>query len=105
MTYPAFCTSEADKKAYDIARGGGWESWIVGHADLRAIESGCWFDEAKARYAKTFIEKFCYREPKKPFILYPWQYRHVIGPLFGWTREGWTPPLPASLHLRPKEGR
>jgi hypothetical protein len=55
-------------------------SWVVGPADTRAIENGCYCDEAKTLHAKIFIETVRYLAPKKSFIPFRWQYRHLVGP-------------------------
>jgi len=47
-----------------------------------------WFDEASARKAVDFIEKFCTHVKGelggKPFLLEDWQKDDIIRPLFGW---------------------
>jgi phage terminase large subunit-like protein len=52
-------------------------------ADLRAIESGCYFSLPHALRVRTFFEKFLCIAPKRPFLLYDWQWR-CLGSLMGW---------------------
>lgn len=89
-SYPAFCASDADRRAFDVAADGGWSDWVYGPADLHAIKEGCRFEYAVADRVRTFFEKHLRHATGefqgKPFILIDWQWRDVIGPLFGWKR-------------------
>src|SRR5262245_38329666 len=72
------------------ARKAGWSEWIRTEADERAMSEGCYFDLAAAERVRDFFRKFL-RHSKgewagKPFELLDWQWRYVIGPLFGWKR-------------------
>jgi phage terminase large subunit-like protein len=67
-----------------------WKEWIRTDADWRAVAEGYWFDTAAAERVRTFFQKYL-RHSKgqwagKPFELLPWQWSHVIAPLFGWKR-------------------
>lgn len=84
MDYPEFCRTPADKVAYDKARLAGWAEWVRLPADLRAIEKGCYFSIKKALKVRRFFETLLYIAPGRPFILLDWQWKDVIGPLFGW---------------------
>ncbi|MCC7424456.1 MAG: terminase large subunit [Planctomycetaceae bacterium] len=64
--------------------------WIRTSADERFVSNGGWFDLAAAERVRTFFTKFL-RHSKgewagRPFELLPWQWRDIIGPLFGWKR-------------------
>jgi phage terminase large subunit-like protein len=59
-------------------------------ADERAVEQGCVFDLKAAQRVRDFYRRFL-RHSKgqwagKSFELLDWQWRDVIGPLFGWKR-------------------
>lgn len=84
LSYPSFVETKAERSAYDVARIGGWDEWVYNKSDLLAIQQGCYFDIKKALRPKRFIEQFCYLSPGKPFILFDWQWRRVVAPLFGW---------------------
>ncbi len=84
MEYPSFAKTEADKAAFDVAVEGEFEEWVYGVNDLRAIENGCYFDIDQALYVKDYIETYCFVSPHQPMILYPWQWTHIIAPIFGW---------------------
>ena len=62
-------------------------NWIKTKADELAVANGCYFDEKAANHARTFIETFLNVKPKKPFLLYPWQWESVVAPIFGWKQE------------------
>lgn len=66
------------------------ETWIDNDADRRAVAEGCVFDLAAAERVRDFLRRFC-RHSKgewanKPFELLDWQWRRIVGPLFGWRR-------------------
>lgn len=66
--------------------------WIVTASDRQAVADGCYFDLAAAERAREFVERFIkLPHPDKsaqtvPMKVLPWQWRHVIAPLFGWKR-------------------
>lgn len=73
------------------ARRAGWGDWIRGKADEHAIASGCYFDTAAAERVRGFFRDLLVhskgkRFAGKPFELLDWQWRDVIGPVFGWKR-------------------
>lgn len=72
------------------ARTEGWADWIQGPADHHALAAGCYFDVRAAERARTFFIRFLVHSTGihkgKPFDLLDWQWRKVIGPLFGWKR-------------------
>src|SRR5688572_6514468 len=59
-------------------------------ADQRAVDEGCYFDQAAADRVIQFFERYLYHVQGewagKPFILLPWQRDDVITPLYGWKR-------------------
>jgi phage terminase large subunit-like protein len=64
--------------------------WISGPADEKALAQGCWFDLAAAQRVRQFFENFL-RHSKgqfanQPFELLDWQWKRIVGPLFGWKR-------------------
>jgi phage terminase large subunit-like protein len=67
--------------------------WIRIRSDFAAVLQSCYFDAAKAEHFRTFcrslIRNFDGQWAGKPFELFDWQWRDVVGPLFGWmTAEG-----------------
>lgn len=86
LSYPEFVKTDADKKAYDVARLGGWEIWVRNYTDLRAIELGYYFSIKRAQYVRDFFEKVLFIEPGVPFTLLDFQWTDIIGPIFGWCR-------------------
>src|SRR4051812_16560662 len=64
--------------------------WIQTKSDEKALAKGCYFDLIAATRARQFIETYLYLAPGKPFKLLDWQWRKVIGPLFGWKRKDGT---------------
>jgi phage terminase large subunit-like protein len=88
--YPSFCLTASARAAYDAARAGGWSEWVVGMADVHAIHEGCYFDLPAAERVREFFEKHLRHATGdfkgRPFTLLDWQWRDVIGPLFGWKR-------------------
>lgn len=64
--------------------------WVRGEADRRAVAEGCWFDLAAASRVRAFFEQFLVHTKGqfagRAFELLPWQWRDVIGPLFGWMK-------------------
>jgi len=79
----------------DRARAEGWAEWVRDERDQLAMLDGCWFDLDAAERFRDFCSKFLRIEnpdPKRgakliPFELLDFQYRDVLGPLFGWKRE------------------
>src|SRR6185312_13802936 len=72
------------------AKREGWDEWIQNEADERAVLEGHRFDLASAIRVRTFFTTFL-RHSKgqwahQPFELLDWQWRSVVGPLFGWKR-------------------
>jgi phage terminase large subunit-like protein len=72
------------------AKREGWHEWIRSQRDERAVLEGCRFDVRAAERVRTFFTKFL-RHSKgqwagQPFKLLDWQWREVVGPLFGWKR-------------------
>lgn len=73
------------------AKREGWDDWIRGPADEAALLDGCYFDVAAAERPRRFFSSFLKhskgaRFAGRPFELLDWQYRDVIGPVFGWRR-------------------
>lgn len=79
------------------------QEWTQGPADEHAVSVGCRFDLAAALRVRQFMEKFLYLPPTQgeadriqrdgddptkaqPFRLLDWQWKKVVGPLFGWKR-------------------
>jgi len=70
--------------------------WTRSRNDEIAVEAGCWFDLKAAERVKRFFEANLYVPPPQaaggesaepePFRVLDWQWRDVIGPLFGWKR-------------------
>lgn len=91
IAYPSICKTDADRTAFDVARAGGWEEWVVHPNDLVAIREGCVFHLPSAERVRTFFQKHLRHTTGEwagqPFILLPWQWRDVIAPLFGWKRK------------------
>ena len=58
--------------------------------DERALLGGCWFDLAAANRVHQFYEQYltlpAHGGGVRPFILYDWWFRDIIGPLFAWKR-------------------
>jgi len=66
------------------------DNWIRTDLDRAAVAQGCTFDLAAAEHAREFFARFL-RHSKgrwagRPFVLADWQWRDIIGPLFGWKR-------------------
>lgn len=78
------------------ARREGWADWIRGLIDLRAMIDGCYFDISAAERVKAFFTKVLrLKDPSNPrntipFEPFEWQFRDVLGPLFGWKRSDGT---------------
>lgn len=64
--------------------------WIRGPADERAVAAGHYFDLAAAERVRDFFHRFLRHTTGqwagKPFELLGWEWRDVIGPLFGWKK-------------------
>lgn len=78
----------------ETARQEGWIEWVQNEADERALREGCVFDVRAAERVREFFRKFL-RHSKgqwagQSFELLDWQWKLVIGPLFGWKREDGT---------------
>ena len=76
------------------AKREGWSEWIKNAHDERAVMNGCRFEIDLAEHVRTFFKDYL-RHSKgkwagKPFVLEPWQWEMVIGPMFGWVREDGT---------------
>ena len=66
------------------------DEWVRTDLDRKAVELGYYFDLESAERVRTFCRKFL-RHSKgqwagQPFELLEWQWRDVVGPLFGWKR-------------------
>lgn len=76
--------------AMERAHAEGWAEWVRTDQDRAALLEGCYFDFAAADRVRQFFAKFLVHTKGsfagKPFILLDWQWRDVIGPLFGWKR-------------------
>ena len=64
--------------------------WMTGPADEHAVAAGCTFNLHRAERVREFFSTFL-RHTKgeyagKPFQLLDWQWKRIIGPLFGWER-------------------
>ena len=70
------------------AKREGWAEWIRTDADERSVLSGCYFDFEAADFVRRFFRCLCHSKGKKwagkPFVLEPWQWENIVGPLFGW---------------------
>lgn len=56
-------------------------------SDHKAIEEGCYFDDASADRAVRYIEEYCTPSTLGVKIkLLPWQRDRIVRPLFGWKR-------------------
>ncbi|MGV3486909.1 MAG: terminase large subunit domain-containing protein, partial [Planctomycetaceae bacterium] len=66
----------------------GWADWIVTKQDEIAVARGCYFDVQKANATRLFIESYLTHGKApfdgSPFILEPWQWFEVVGPIYGW---------------------
>lgn len=67
------------------------KSWTKTDADRKAVSEGCWFDLAAAERVRHFFSRFLKHSKGQKFAgqkfdLLPWQWEHVVGPLFGWRR-------------------
>src|SRR5215831_18391306 len=79
--------SELPQLLYEAQRE-GWDEWVQSEADERALLAGYRFDIRAAERVRTFLHKFI-RHSKgewagKPFELLEWQWKRIVGPLFGW---------------------
>lgn len=74
------------------AKAGGWLEWVRSEADERAVAAGYWFDIERAEHVREFFRLgLCHSKGAfagQPFELQEWQWRDLIGPLFGWMRPG-----------------
>lgn len=73
------------------AKRAGWRAWIRSEADERALLEGCTFDVAAAERVRDFFPDLLVHSKGKafagqPFHLLDWQYRDLLGPIFGWKR-------------------
>ncbi|MFO8012109.1 MAG: terminase TerL endonuclease subunit [Phycisphaerae bacterium] len=64
--------------------------WVRSERDERAVAAGYTFDLKAAEHVRQFFVQFL-RHSKgqwagQPFELLDWQWREVVGPLFGWRR-------------------
>lgn len=70
------------------ARDEGWEDWIVSKQDEIAVAQGCYFDLASAHGTRSLFENVLTHGKApfdgQPFLLLDWQWRGVIGPIYGW---------------------
>ena len=68
----------------------GWAEWVRNGADRKAVSLGYYFDIEAAEHARGFFANFLVltsgKFAGKPFVLQEWQWRDIIGPLFGWKR-------------------
>lgn len=78
--------SAALKQALARADADGWREWVRGPADEHAILTGHYFDVEDALYVRAFFEEYLCIAKGVPFTLLDWQWRDVVGPLFGWKR-------------------
>lgn len=64
--------------------------WIRTASDELAVREGCYVDERYAEIVATFLRTFCVhtKDPfaGQPFVLLPWQYDDIVGPLYSWRR-------------------
>lgn len=81
------------------------KAWIHNAADRRAYRRGYRFDLAAAERAREFLETFCSNKDGTPFELLEWQWRDVVGPLFGWKREGLRRFRKAYVEIAKKNGK
>ena len=63
--------------------------WILNESDEKAVENGCWFDEASALYTVEWIQSHCVLYEGafagQPMMLGDWQYDATMR-MFGWMR-------------------
>ncbi len=71
------------------AESEGWADWIVGPNDRAAVAQGYYFDLTLAERVRSFFAHLRHGTGKfrgQPFDLLDWQWRTVIGPMFGWRK-------------------
>lgn len=77
-------------EAHRLAVAAGWDPiWIRTRGDVRATLRGCSFDLAAAEHVREFFGFLRHTKgiwAGEPFVLLEWQWRAVVGPLFGWKR-------------------
>lgn len=70
-----------------------WSHRIITKCDETAVKEGCYFDDAAAQHAVSFIETFIVltkgKNQGKPVTLAKWQ-RDLIETIFGWMRKDGT---------------
>lgn len=76
------------------AKREGWTEWIRSERDEHAVAHDCWFDLRQARrvqgFFRTFLRHSKGRFAGQSFDLLEWQFRELVGPLFGWRRKDGT---------------
>lgn len=73
------------------AEAEGWAEWVQSDRDRLAMLDGHYFDVKAAEHFRDFCARYLRIEHPQtgelvPFILTDWQYRDIVGPLFGWMR-------------------
>jgi phage terminase large subunit-like protein len=72
------------------AKRAGWSEWIRGEGDERAVLEGCYFDAVAAARVRNFFPDLLVHSKGRfggqPFELLEWQFRDLLGPIFGWKR-------------------
>lgn len=66
-------------------------NWIKTKSDEQAVNEGCYFDAKQAERVKDFLHHFCRQSigefAGRPLDLLPWQWDHLIAPLYGWRKK------------------
>jgi phage terminase large subunit-like protein len=91
----------------DRARREGWEDWIVTRQDEIAVARGCYFDAAAAEGTRRFFAGLLTHGKAPfaglPFELAEWQYREIIGPVYGWKMADGTRRYMSAFVFMPKK--
>jgi phage terminase large subunit-like protein len=90
-----------------VARRDGWEPWIVTPQDEIAVARGCYFDVAAAQGTRTLFEQVLTHGKAPfaglPFLLEQWQWKQIIGPVYGWKMPDGTRRYLSSFIFIPKK--
>lgn len=98
------------REQLERARREGWDEWIVSKQDEIAVARGCYFDAAAAEGTRNFFSGLLTHGKAPfagmPFILEPWQFREIIGPIYGWKMpDGTRRYLSAFIFMPKKNGK
>ncbi|MEL7263518.1 MAG: terminase TerL endonuclease subunit [Planctomycetota bacterium] len=85
----------------------GWDDWIRSAQDEAAVAQGCRFVLSKAERTRNFFADFLTHGKApfagRPFVLADWQWRNVIGPIYGWHRNDGTRRFDSAFVFVPKK--